>query len=78
MIILVGPSASGKTAIAKHLIRYGYQKFVTTTTRKKRFGENDGVEYFFFIRVEFKKYIKLYLLILYKIFLKRKMAKTKF
>lgn len=58
MIILVGPSASGKTAIAKHLIRYGYQKFVTTTTRKKRFGENDGVDYFFVSREEFQKYIK--------------------
>ena len=46
MIILVGPSASGKTEIAKILIKeYGYQKFVTTTTRNIRINEKDNVDY---------------------------------
>ncbi len=54
MLILVGPSASGKTVIAKKLIEsYGFLKFVTTTTRKPRVGELDGVDYFFISKDEF-------------------------
>jgi len=48
MLIMVGASASGKTEIAKELIRtYGFKKMVTTTTRPKREGEVDGVDYHF-------------------------------
>ena len=37
MIILVGASASGKTEICKALCyKYGFKKFVTTTTREQR------------------------------------------
>ena len=56
MIILIGPSASGKTEIAKKLIStFGYKKFVTTTTRNKRVGETDGIDYYFISVDEFKE-----------------------
>ncbi|MCF0116916.1 MAG: AAA family ATPase [Bacilli bacterium] len=56
MIILVGASASGKTATALELQRkYGLIKAVTTTTREKRVGETNGVDYFFITREEFLK-----------------------
>lgn len=48
MIILTGPSASGKTSIAKKLIeKYGFTKLVTSTTRPPRVGEIDDVDYHF-------------------------------
>ena len=48
MIILVGASASGKTEIAKKLIsQYDFQKVVTYTTRPKRIGEKNGIDYHF-------------------------------
>lgn len=56
MIILVGASASGKTATALELQKkYGLIKAVTTTTREKRVGEVDGIDYFFVSRKEFLK-----------------------
>ena len=56
MIILCGASASGKTVTALELQRkYGLSKAITTTTREKRQGETDGVEYFFISKEEFKK-----------------------
>ena len=56
MIILVGASASGKTVTALELQKkYGLKKAVTTTTREKRVGETDGVEYFFITKEEFQK-----------------------
>jgi len=48
MLTLIGASASGKTEIAKILIRdHGFQKLVTYTTREPRQGEKDGVDYHF-------------------------------
>jgi len=56
MIILVGASASGKTATALKLQeKYGLVKAITTTTRKMRKGEADGKDYFFVTREEFLK-----------------------
>lgn len=56
MIILCGASASGKTVTALELQRkYGLKKAITTTTREKRTGETDGVEYFFIPKAEFQK-----------------------
>lgn len=56
MLILVGPSASGKTEVANIIIqKYGMKKFVTCTTRPIRVGEVDGVSYHFFTVPEFKK-----------------------
>lgn len=48
MLVLVGASASGKTQLAKMLIKHHqFQKLVTTTTRPMRPGEVDGVDYHF-------------------------------
>lgn len=59
MIILIGPSASGKTEIAKLLIRYNdFRKFVTTTTRAMRPGEVNNIDYHFISVEEFKKEIE--------------------
>lgn len=54
MIILTGPSASGKTSIAKKLIeKYNFKKFVTNTTRQPRAGEINHVDYHFISVAEF-------------------------
>ena len=58
MIVLAGASASGKTEVAKVLAsKYGITKIVTTTTREKRKGEVDGVDYFFVTKEQFERMI---------------------
>lgn len=58
MLILVGPSASGKTQIVKILReKYGLNKMVTYTTRTMRQGEVEGIDYFFLTKEEFEKRI---------------------
>lgn len=59
MIILIGPSASGKTEIAKLLIKnFNYKKFITTTSRKIRVNEINDVDYHFVSKEEFIEKIK--------------------
>ena len=59
MIVLTGASASGKTVTALDLQkRHGLVKAITTTTREKRIGETDGVEYFFISKDEFQRRLK--------------------
>ena len=54
MLVLAGPSASGKTEIAKILInKYNFKKLVTYTTRPPRLGEVNGVDYNFVSVEEF-------------------------
>ena len=54
MLILVGPSASGKTQVAAMLIKdYHMEKMVTYTTREKREGEKDGIDYHFLTKDDF-------------------------
>lgn len=54
MLILVGPSASGKTQIVLQLInKYNMQKLVTYTSREKRIGEVDGKDYHFISKDKF-------------------------
>ena len=58
MVVLAGASASGKTEVAKVLAKtYGITKIVTTTTREKRTGEVDGVDYFFVSKEKFETMI---------------------
>lgn len=58
MIVIVGPSASGKTEISKILFNdFKYKKCVTSTTRLKRQNEIEDVDYHFFTKEEFKKLI---------------------
>ena len=56
MIILTGPSASGKTAVCLYLQEhFNIKKVVTHTTREKRLGEIDGVDYHFVSVDEFER-----------------------
>ncbi len=56
MLVLIGASASGKTEIAKRLIEgYGFEKMITYTTREKRPGEIDGIDYHFLSTEQFKE-----------------------
>lgn len=56
IFILIGPSASGKTTLikkSKDALNYGV--IISTTTRKSRTGEKDGIDYYFVTRDEFQK-----------------------
>lgn len=59
MLVISGASASGKTKIA-HIIakKHGLSRVITVTTRNKRVGEVDGVDYFFVTKDEFKQLIE--------------------
>lgn len=58
MIILMGMSGSGKTAIAKELNRRGYERVITYTTRPIRENEKDGVDYHYISDKEFTAMVK--------------------
>jgi len=59
MIILCGPSATGKTEIAKMLnAKYGIKKVVTTTTRPIRVNETNDVDYHFITKEKFEELLK--------------------
>ena len=53
-IILVGKTACGKSTTAKLMEKLGYQRIVTDTTRPKREGETDGIDYHFRTQDEFE------------------------
>lgn len=54
MLVLIGASASGKTEIAKILIKkYRFEKMVTYTTREIRDDETNGIDYHFITDEEF-------------------------
>ncbi|MFU8786901.1 MAG: guanylate kinase [Candidatus Izemoplasmataceae bacterium] len=60
MLVMIGASASGKTEIAKLLIKnYRFKKMVTYTTRPKREGEIDGVDYHFLSRESFEDKMRI-------------------
>lgn len=54
-VILVGPTCSGKTTLAKALEKKGYERIVAYTTRPKRQNEIDGEDYHFISEEEFKR-----------------------
>lgn len=54
IIVLVGASGCGKTAISKEIVKYdGFERVVTDTTRKPRPREVNGVDYNFVDRKSF-------------------------
>ena len=54
MLILLGPSASGKTETAKIMInRYPISRVVTCTTRPMRVNEIDSFDYHFLTETDF-------------------------
>jgi guanylate kinase len=59
MLILIGPSASGKTESAKIMInRYPISRVVTCTTRPQRVNEIDGFDYHFVTDAQFMDLLK--------------------
>lgn len=59
LVIFIGPSGSGKSSIAQHLMyNHGAVKVVTTTSREPRVGEVDGVHYNFVSKEKFLKMIE--------------------
>ena len=59
LIVLAGKSGSGKTTTAMILQRkLGLKRVVTYTTRPKRKGEIDGIDYHFISEQQFKKMIQ--------------------
>lgn len=69
MLVLSGASASGKTEVA-HVIakKYGLSRVITVTTREKRVGEQDGIDYFFVTKEQFKELIEKDQLVEYTIY----------
>ena len=47
ILVLVGPSGSGKSTVSDLLVEKDIPKLVTSTTRKPRQGEENGVHYYF-------------------------------
>ena len=60
LLLLVGPTASGKTTLLKELLKRRSEaaRLVTATTRAPRPGEIDGKDYRFFSREEFEQKIR--------------------
>ena len=60
MIILSGPSGSGKTTIAKYLISEipALRFAISATTRDKRDGEKEGVDYYFLTGEDFRNRLR--------------------
>ena len=69
MLVISGASASGKTEVA-HIIekKYGLTRVITVTTREKRVGEVDGVDYFFVTKEQFEELIKQDKLVEYAVY----------
>lgn len=58
LIILSGPSGSGKGTVVKELVRGGdFVVSISATTRSPRDGEVDGVNYYFLSKAEFEEKI---------------------
>ncbi len=59
LIVISGPSGAGKTSICRRLVEDPQIDLsVSATTRPKRKGEVDGVDYYFLSREEFENKIK--------------------
>lgn len=63
IVTLTGPSGSGKTVLSQDLRERGFEPLISTTTRKPRVGEVDGVDYHFVSPEGFAKMARNNLLI---------------
>jgi len=57
ILVLMGPSATGKDTIQRILMNKGFSPIVSTTTRPRRTKEIHGKDYFFVSDEEFEKLI---------------------
>lgn len=55
IIIINGPSGSGKTTLGNYFKDFGFKEIISTTTRKIRPGEIDGIHYYFVDKDDFLK-----------------------
>lgn len=57
LIVISGPSGSGKDSVCERLKEYNNNFWVSIscTTRKPREGEENGINYFFVTKEEFEK-----------------------
>jgi len=53
LILLIGKTCSGKDTILNEIVKLGYKKIVTYTTRPMRQGEVDGVNYHYISKEDF-------------------------
>jgi guanylate kinase len=59
LITITGPSGVGKTTVCNEILKSAlFQRVVTTTTRKPREGEIDGIDYHFLTKEEFEEAVK--------------------
>lgn len=60
LIVLSGPSGSGKDSVCERLKEYNNNFWVSIscTTRESREGEENGIDYFFITKDEFKEKVK--------------------
>ena len=66
LVVITGPSAAGKDAVASEVLKWlPLTKVITTTTRAPRPGEKRGVAHHFVSRERFKEMIKQGLLLEY-------------
>lgn len=54
LVILCGAPGSGKTTVQNFLVKAGFTKVVTHTTRKQRLGEQTGRDYYFETKESFQ------------------------
>ncbi|MGH6932163.1 MAG: guanylate kinase [Dongiaceae bacterium] len=59
MLVLSSPSGAGKTTISRRLLKFdgNIQMSISVTTRARRPGETDGVDYYFIDRPEFDRQV---------------------
>jgi guanylate kinase len=54
LLVLIGPSGSGKSSIQELLSEVGWNRVVSSTTRPRRAGERQGISYNFYSLPEFE------------------------
>jgi guanylate kinase len=53
IVVITGPTCSGKSSVEKSMHALGYAKMISHTTRAPRVGEVHGVDYHFISEIEF-------------------------
>ena len=66
MIVLIGPSGSGKSTIEQELIKRGYKRTISCTTRPQRKGEKHGLNYYYISEDRFIENVQMGLMLEYK------------
>lgn len=55
IVIIAGPSLTGKSKLSSLLVEQGFAQLISTTTRAPRDGERDGAHYHFLTKEAFRK-----------------------